>query len=208
MAIALRNLENKVRGSIGNITFYPYMDTQVVRCKAPQVHNPKTQIQQMNRANMLPCVKAYQSLKPLLYKSLNNRPDNYNVFHQFSSQNLNHSFINGTFQPENFILSGNCFNNDVFDYDYLQSANNNFTFNWAPSIIGYKENSDILCLAYFNNQSNEFKYVLTNSVRGDGTCNLKISLGLIGSITYFYLFFVKSNYSDSGNHSLIEFNNS
>jgi hypothetical protein len=204
MAFALRNLEGKTKGSIGNVTFYMYRNINIVRAKASHIKNPRTQAQQINRSNIAPCISAYQSLKPLLYQSLNNRPDNYNVFHQFASQNLNIAFTNGIFQPENFIISGNCFENDVFDYELLQSGINNIKFSWAPSVIGYKENSDILCIAYYNSLSHDFKYINSSCTRDIGYFNCKLQLEPANSKTSIYLFFVKNNLSDSGNHTLIE----
>lgn len=204
MSIAIRNLEGRTKGSIHNLTFYMYRDINVVRIKPSYINNPKTQKQQLNRSNMAPCLKAYQSIKPILYKSLNNRPDNLNVFHQFAGLNLSHSFVNGIFQPENFIISGNCFNSDIFNYQILQSGLNNFRFTWDSEQIGYKEYSDIFSIVYYNDSTKEFHFILSKSTRQTGKCDCIINLGPQNSKTYFYLFFIKSNYSDSGAHTIIE----
>lgn len=208
MAHTLENLQNKVKGSAGNITFYELNSQLVVRSKAIRIKNPRTPAQQLNRMNVINCLVAYRQLKPLIIRTLNNRTENQMAVHKFFALNLNKAFKNGEFRPAELLISGNAFFNDAFEYDVLLSNENIFTFSWAPSIIGSKNNSDIFCIASFNEVSNIFNYYITSANRSDGICQLTINCGSLNSKTYLYLFFIKSDYSDSGNHALIEFINS
>jgi len=204
MSFSLNSYQYRTRGSIHNLTFYTMNGSMVVRAKAVKVHNPKTPSQQANRKNILPLIEAYKQIKPVLYKSLNYRTSKRKAYHEFLSLNLNHSIVNGLFIPSNFKVSGNCFNSTPINIENLQSGINNLKFTWSTSIIANQSNSDLFCLVTYNSVNKNFSYQLTNISRSIGEFSTFINLGSDPSANYFYSFFVKSNYSNSGQASVTQ----
>jgi hypothetical protein len=205
MSVNILGLEGRVKGSIYNVVFYMRCGFQVCRSKAHHISNPRSQLQQLNRLNVANCVRAYKSLKPVLKKSLNNRPQNRKPYHQFLAQNLSNSFKDGLFYPLNFNPSGRIFESDIFGFTYYPGQTDNIVFSWLPFSVNSKQLSDKLILIDYNHSSNQFSFIDTNLNRSAELFQYYLKNNSPGTKHYFYLFFVKSDFSDSGITSIIEF---
>jgi hypothetical protein len=88
MAINYQGLQGKIEGQIGKSVFYVVNGQNVVRRLPRYDYNKRSPLQQKNRKNIALLVKFFQQLKPVLYLTLNNRPENRAVYHHFLALNL------------------------------------------------------------------------------------------------------------------------
>lgn len=198
MAYSLNNFQYKSSGSVSNCTFYKMMDKLIVRSMAHHVNNPRSPAQELNRLNIQPLINAYRQIKPVLYKSLNYRTSRRKAYHEFLSLNLGKSIINGNFYPSLFKVSSDCFPATPIDLEVLQSGIFQFRLTWNPILLQNQSNSDILCIVTFNTLTQFFNYKITDCNRAEAEFYTTLSLPADNESTYYYFFFVKSNYSQSG----------
>ncbi len=119
-------LQGKTKGTIGECVFFVRNSINIVRRKAINPNNPRTKAQQNNRKNITLLVQFFRQLKPILYRTLNNRPENRAVYHQFLALNLSISVNFGVFTPELLIFSGTGLDYTAFSSVRNQSEGNKF----------------------------------------------------------------------------------
>jgi len=204
MSLSLQNLAGKTKGKAGNIVFYQAFGQDLVKGRPRYIKNTRTPAQQLNRQSIEPLILAYRTLKPLLMTSLNFRPENRSVYAQFFSINLNNSFVNGLFYPDKFKVSGESNEAELFTVSKISENGNNLQITWNQNLSLEHLANDILCFASYNETSQSFNYKLSNVPRSAEIFKTYINLQSDLSKTYLYIFFVKYDYSNSSQASIIE----
>lgn len=195
MAFNIQSLASKVRGSLLGVTFYEMQSQQIVRFNKKTCKNPRTSIQQANRSSMLDLIKLYRQVKPVLYSSLNSRPQNRLVYSQFISQNLNQSIINGTIYPNLLKFSAEDFDYTEFTVSILDSVSGELLLEWDNSVNSSKLSSDKLIICAYEPISKSIQYLISDYVRSDAFGQFTYDNSSAELSIYLYLFFVRSDFS-------------
>jgi hypothetical protein len=199
MSINYQGLEGKTTGKIGNCTFYMMNEQNVVRQLPDVDYNQKTSLQQSNRKNIAILVSFFQQLKPVLYNTLNNRPENRAVYHHFLALNLSVSVIYGIFYPELFVFSGTGLDYTSFYIARNEEEGNQFIVTWDPVVSGNQSDTDFVQAILFSKKKQCFDFDLTQHERSSGSCTLIFEEKFKTDECYVYLCFVRQDMAISSN---------
>jgi len=205
MAINYQGLEGQTKGLIGECIFYVRNSINVVRRKAINPNNPRTIRQQNNRKNIALLVKFFQQLKPVLYMTLNNRPENRAVYHHFLALNLSVSVSFGNFHPEFFLFSGTELDYTSFQISRNELEGNKFQVSWESFNYGNQSGNDLLQAVLFSKTKSSFDFILTSVSRSSGGCELVFKEKIKNDECFIYLCFVKQDITMSSQSSVHAF---
>jgi len=205
MAYTFNGLHNLIKGNVKNCTFYLMNGQQVARYNSNSVKNPRTHIQQLNRANIKPLIDYYRQIKPVLYLALNDRPEKQSAYHNYLSINLNKSIKKGRFNPEKFKITNSSFKSTKFEINRQINNQDNFKITWSNDSNKQKLGSDKLLCVYYDFLSNSFQYSITSKSRSDLAASVSFELSSIKPYVLIYIFFVRSDYSKSSKLSILEY---
>jgi hypothetical protein len=205
MAINYQGLQGKIEGQIGKSVFYVVNGQNVVRRLPRYDYNKRSPLQQKNRKNIALLVKFFQQLKPVLYLTLNNRPENRAVYHHFLALNLSVSVSFGVFYPEFFILSGTGLDYTSFQVSRNELEGNKFHVSWEPFSYGNQSGNDKLQAILFSKTNSGFDFALTTILRSSGSCELLFNEEYKSDECFVYLCFVKQDITMSSQSSVHAF---
>ncbi len=199
MSINYQGLEGKTKGTIGELVFYVRNSINVARRKAINPNNPRTSKQQNNRKNITILVEFFRQLKPILYRTLNNRPINRQVYHQFLALNLSVSVNYGFFTPESLKFSGTGLDYTPFSIIRNQSKGNKFLVTWNSNLSGNLLPDDYIQAVLFSKSKQSFDIDLTMHKRSSGSCELNFNESFKTDECIIYLCFVRQDITFSSN---------
>ncbi len=205
MAINHLGLEGKIKGQIGTSVFYVVNEQNVVRRLPRYDYNKRSPLQQKNRKNIALLVKYFQQLRPVLYMTLNNRPENRAVYHHFLALNLSVSVSFGVFYPEFFILSGTGLDYTSFQVSRNGLDGNKFHASWEPFNYGNQSGNDLLQAILFSKTKSSFDFALTSVLRSSGSCELLFNEEYKNDECFVFLCFVKQDITTSSQSSVHAF---
>jgi hypothetical protein len=205
MATNYQALVGQTVGLIGECVYYVRNSKNIARRKAINPNNPRTIRQQNNRKNIALLVKFFQQLKPVLYRTLNNRPENRAVYHHFLSINLSVSVSFGVFYPEFFILSGTGLDYTSFQVSRNELEGNKFQASWEPFSYGNQSGDEQLQAVLFSKTKSSFDFALTSVLRCSGSCELLFNEEYKKDECFIYLCFVKQDITMSSQSSVHAF---
>jgi hypothetical protein len=205
MATNYQALVGQTVGLIGECVYYVRNSKNIARRKAINPNNPRTIRQQNNRKNIALLVKFFQQLKPVLYLTLNNRPENRAVYHHFLALNLSVSVSFGVFYPEFFILSGTGLDYTSFQVSRNELEGNKFHVSWEPFSYGNQSGNDKLQAILFSKTNSGFDFALTTILRSSGSCELLFNEEFKNDECFVYLCFVKQDITMSSQSSVHAF---
>jgi len=205
MAISYQALEGQTKGLIGECVFYVRNSMNIARRKSINPNNPRTIKQQNNRKNIALLVKFFQQLKPVLFMTLNNRPENRAVYHHFLALNLSVSVSYGVFYPEFFTFSGTGLDYTSFHVSRNGLEGDKFQVSWEPFNYGNQSGDDLLQAVFFSKTKSSFDFALISAPRSSGSCELVFKEELKNDECFIYLCFVKQDITMSSQSSVHAF---
>ncbi len=205
MSINYQGLEGKTNGAIGELVFFVRKSVNIARKKAINPRNPRTEKQQNNRGNIALLVQFFQQLRPILYRTLNHRPDNRAVYHHFLALNLSVSVNFGVFTPELLLFSGTGLDYTTFSIIRNQTEGNKFLITWSSNISGNLSTDDYIQAILFSKNQHCFDVDLTQHLRSSGSCELLFNEGYKNDECLVFLCFVKQDISISSQSSVHAF---
>lgn len=104
MATGKSGILGELQGSLSNVTCYNLKGTPVIRQKAINVNNPKSEQQEAFRANMKFACEIFNQLKSFLHYSLKARNPKQSLLSEFLRLNLNKSIVNSTLDFDKLLF--------------------------------------------------------------------------------------------------------
>jgi hypothetical protein len=199
MSINYQGLEGQTNGKIGCLSFYMMNEQNVIRCLPTYNYNRKTTLQQKNRKNMAILIQFFQQLKPVLYNTLNERPENRAVYHHFLALNLAVSTIYGMFYPELFVFSGTGLDYTTFSIHRNESEGSQFFVTGTLPNRAINQQMTLSRRFYFSETKQCFDFDMTQYKRSSGNCNLIFDEKFKTDECYIYLCFVRQDIAISSN---------
>ena len=199
MAINYQGLEGKTDGVIKDCVFFVRNTVNVARAKAINPNNPRTEKQQNNRKNIAILVQFFQQLKPVLYRTLNHRPENRAVYHHFLALNLSTSISYGVFYPKLLIFSGTGLDFTAFNIVRNSFEGNKFSVSWSADISGNKAVDDYLQGILYSYTKKCFDISLVSHPRSSENCELVFKTKYQNDECIVFLCFIRKDISFSSN---------
>ncbi len=194
MAIVQNPITGRTKQKFGTAVFSKQFSKNTMRSKPIEVKNPRTpdQVNQRNKFSLM--VAEGRRLLTMLKVSFQNMTTDMSAFNVFIKNNIK-TAITGT--PGNYVI----------DYSLLKVAKGpltkTITFHagndlaskvkrtWTPPIDPLDEaNNDLLYVASFNEDKNEWLYSATTTTRATGLDEQTVPATWTGDTVHVYSFFV------------------
>jgi hypothetical protein len=193
-AIVQNPITGRSRGKCGGLVFSTMFGENVLKTKALTVHNPKTLLQQTQRARfslMLGFLKPMLSVLKTGFREMAIHKSAFNAAMSFNVMNA----ISGTY-PDFEIFYGNLLvsKGSLFGFDSpaaAAAAGKLINFTWDSSNIGGNANAtDVFGYCIIDNTTKEAYYGITNVDRPVEHAEVTLPASTVGHTVDCYMFFV------------------
>lgn len=210
MAIVSNPLIGKTRKSMGNATFTTWKGINILKEKAINVANPRTDGQVLQRNKLKVLVAMYQFLSASVLLGFKERAVKMSEYNAFVSANLrNNSFlVNGVdveIDVTKLIVSDGSLTPSSMTSAAVDSDTDELLLVYPTTPVGNQNASDILNVVLIWEGGDAPQTNLSAATRADGTVTFKVDGNVLqGEYIHVYTFFTRADGSKSSDNSFNE----
>ena len=196
MAVVQNLLIGRSRGRVGNVVFSTHKGQNILKAKAEIVANPRSVLQQANRARFVALMAIGRMLRPILALGFKEYAGSVTWLNKFMSTNSYSDLMiwddttsSWLTQLENVVVA----EGQLLPTPFLDVASSATTLNvnWETSPLANQSAEDLLIIVVMC--KSDTQYQIKEVARSSGAADIAFLGGTVGDTVYYAGFFISPN---------------